>query len=47
VDKTEKPQYMWEIDFEYPVEDWQDEVACDDTRLGYWAWVEAQKENAQ
>ncbi len=25
----------------YPVEDWKLEVENDDTRLGYWEWVEA------
>ena len=25
----------------YPVQDWQHEVLNDNTRLGYWDWVEA------
>lgn len=29
---------------EYPVEDWKYEVANDDTRDGYWAWVESQQD---
>ena len=29
----------------FPVSDWQTEVAEDDTRLGYWEWVEIQLEN--
>lgn len=24
----------------HPVEDWQSEVADDETRLGYWDWLE-------
>ncbi len=24
---------------DHPVDDWKYEVANDDTRLGYWAWV--------
>lgn len=31
----------WNEDSEYPIADWQAEVANDDTRLGYWAWVAA------
>jgi hypothetical protein len=31
----------------YPVSDWQDEVAVDDTRLGYREWVELQLEADQ
>ena len=27
---------------DFPSSDWQDEVADDATRLGYWDWVEAQ-----
>ncbi len=30
---------FWEGLDRYPVEDWQYEVANDDTRLGYWEWV--------
>ena len=30
----------WYSDHRFPVEDWQAEVANDETRLGYWAWVE-------
>lgn len=29
---------------EFPVSDWKDEVANDETRLGYRAWVEHQRE---
>jgi|GEM_PF-5813891 hypothetical protein len=28
----------------YSISDWKAEVANDDTRLGYWAWVAAQSE---
>ena len=33
----------WDEDEDYPVEDWQYEVANGDTRLGYWDWVKAKK----
>lgn len=32
-------------DEEYPIADWQSEVADGDTRLGYADWVLQQKEN--
>ncbi len=35
---------LWGSDEKYPVADWQFEVANDDTRLGYWDWVEHQRE---
>lgn len=28
----------------YRVQDWKHEVMNDDTRLGYWEWVEHQRE---
>ncbi len=31
----------------FPVEDWQQEVAADDTRKGYWEWVKANIEEAE
>jgi hypothetical protein len=34
----------WDDDPDYPPEDWQAEVANDDTRLGYAAWVASQRE---
>lgn len=33
----------WEADPDYPVSDWQDEVARDDTRQSYREWVESCK----
>jgi len=30
----------WDSDPRFPVEDWKAEVANDETRTGYWAWVE-------
>jgi hypothetical protein len=30
---------IWSEHPDYPVSDWQHEVANDDTRLGYWPWV--------
>lgn len=35
----------WEDDPEYPVADWQHEVAEDSTRLGYTEWVSHQRES--
>lgn len=35
---------FWEDYPRYPVEDWKHEVKNDDTRLGYWQWVESQIE---
>lgn len=37
------PANPWAEDTTHPVEDWQFEVANDDTRLGYWEWVKAQE----
>ena len=37
----------WEDDPDYPVADWQYEVANGDTRRGYHEWVEAKKEDAK
>jgi hypothetical protein len=31
-------------DYDYPFSDWQYEVVNGDTILGYWEWVEHQKE---
>jgi len=36
---------LWGEYEEYPVSDWQEEVANDDTRRGYWSWVEAKVES--
>jgi len=38
------PDDYWGEDPKYLVDDWRYEVATDNTRLGYWGWVEAQKE---
>jgi hypothetical protein len=32
---------------DFPVDDWQQAVASDDTRLGYWSSVKAQIEEAE
>lgn len=37
----------WASDPDFPVYDWQHEVACDNTRRGYWAWVAARREEAE
>jgi hypothetical protein len=36
----EKEFGHWGEHPDFPVSDWQDEVASDETRLGYWIWVE-------
>ena len=38
------PRDPWEDDPDYPVEDWQAQVANGDTRNGYLAWIETKKE---
>lgn len=45
LDKTapRRPDH-WASLPEFPVEDWKYEVANDDTRLGYLAWVENQQD---
>jgi hypothetical protein len=46
--KKQKPMILeshWDVCSEYPPEDWRDEVANDDTRLGYREWVEHQIES--
>ena len=35
---------LWQQHDKYPVLDWQEMVANDDTRLGYWDWVITQIE---
>ena len=35
---------FWRSHPDYPVTDWQYEVANNDTRLGYWEWVVSTKE---
>ncbi|MHD0294308.1 hypothetical protein [Rhodococcus qingshengii] len=37
---------VWGEHPSHPARDWQHEVADGDTRLGYWAWVAAQLDNA-
>ncbi|BBC73218.1 conserved hypothetical protein [Altererythrobacter sp. B11] len=34
----------WEDDPDHPIDDWKTEVANDDTRLGYCAWIDARSE---
>ena len=43
-DKRQKPDDVWASDEDYPVEAWQYEVSEDNTRLGYWDWVQHQKD---
>ena len=35
---------VWAEDPEYPSENWRYEADNGDTRLGYWDWVEAQRD---
>ena len=37
---VEEERDCWSMNIDYPMEDWQAEVAAKDTRLGYWEWVE-------
>ncbi len=37
----------WGSDPDFPVADWQYEVSNDDTRQGYWEWVEQNREEAR
>ncbi|QKY79745.1 hypothetical protein SEA_ENGINEER_171 [Gordonia Phage Engineer] len=34
----------WDVDPNYPLEDWKREVEADETRLGYHDWIEQQQE---
>jgi hypothetical protein len=43
-DQGRTPDDYWYEDPDYPVSDWQYAVATDDTRLGYKAWIEHEKE---
>lgn len=36
---------LWDEDPEYPRRDWAYEVQNNDTLLGYWEWVEHQRES--
>lgn len=46
-DEVEVAQDPWEEDPTHSTSAWQTEVASDDTRLGYLAWVEAQREQSR
>jgi hypothetical protein len=35
----------WGEDPDHPREDWKNQVACGDTQLGYWEWVEHRKDS--
>jgi hypothetical protein len=45
--KKSKPEMdsrdWWGEDKDFPLADWRYAVANDDTRLGYWEWVEASR----
>lgn len=30
----------WDENSEYPLSDWKEEVANNETRLGYWDWID-------
>jgi hypothetical protein len=38
------PEDYWGEDGEYLLESWRYEIANNDTRLGYWEWVEGQRD---
>ncbi len=38
---------LWGEHPDYPVDEWQAEVANDDTRKGYWEWVKAKVEGEE
>ena len=43
---------MEELDYwsehpDYPLEDWKYEVQSNDTRMGYWEWVQSEIEAAK
>jgi hypothetical protein len=38
---------LWGEHPDYPVDEWQAEVANDDTRKGYWEWVKAKIEDEE
>lgn len=44
-EEVKKPRSAWAETPEHPVSDWRLEVANDETRLGYLAWVDARIEN--
>jgi hypothetical protein len=37
---------LWGEHPDFAVDDWQQEVASDDTRKGYWEWVKAKIDEA-
>jgi hypothetical protein len=41
------PEDLWEPLKKYPLHDWQSEVACFDTLLGYWDWVAHKQETEE
>ena len=40
----ERQENMWASDLDYPYTDWKHEVGDSNTTLGYWEWVERQRE---
>lgn len=43
----EKQDDLWASDDEFPVGDWVAEVVSGDTHLGYWEWVDNEREAAK
>jgi len=41
---TDNMSHYWDEDPDHSSEDWKSAVAADDTRQGYWEWVDEQKE---
>ena len=44
--ENEVTQDVWAEDADWPVTAWQYDVGNGDTRLGYWDWVEHNKDTA-
>lgn len=44
---SDTPNDYWANDPEHPVGDWKYEVENNDTRLGYWEWVQARKDEGE
>lgn len=38
---------IWGSHLDYPLEDWKYEVTNNDTRMGYWNWVESKIEQEE
>jgi len=41
-----QPRSIWDEDPKFPASEWRREAWEDNTRLGYWEWVQHQRESA-